>query len=484
MQRKYPIVAREQRGEKLPVQGPKSLEPFFNPKVVAVVGVSKTPTKIGSIIFGNFLRPGFTGNVYPVNPKHERVLGKKCYTSVNEIHESVDLAVIAVPAQAAIQAVKDCVEKGVKGVIIISGGFKETGHGGAEREEELKEIVAESNIRIIGPNCLGIYNPSSMVDTFFLPEEKAGRPKIGSISFVSQSGAFALSTIDWMAYQGVGISKCISYGNGCDVNEVDLIRYLADDPATKVIVIYTEGITDGRKFMEEARNTIIKKPILVVKAGKTKKGSVAALSHTGTLAGSDKIYEVAFKQSGVIRAEDFQDLFDMAKTLSLQPPAPGNRILIVTNGGGAGVMIVDACEICSLEVPELPSHVQRKLKEQFPPHFSTKNPIDLTGDAYDLGFGIALDEAFLRYDGVDGVIICLLPQVPKLTIEVANIIADASFKSRKPIVACCMGGEFTANVTREIEKRGVPVFPTPKRAVDAMWALVKYGENLKKGDKR
>jgi len=466
------------------VQGPKSLEPFFDPSAVAVIGVSNDPTKIGSIIFGNFLRPGFRGNVYPVNPKHKSVLGKKCYTSVKGISRSVDLAVIAVPAQAVIQVVEDCVEKGVKGVIIISGGFKETGPEGAEREEELKKIVAESNIRIIGPNCLGVYNPSSMVDTFFLPEEKAGRPKIGFISFVSQSGAFALSTMDWMAYQGVGISKCISYGNGCDVNEVDLIRYLADDPATKVIVIYTEGITDGRKFMEEARNTIIKKPILVVKAGKTKKGSVAALSHTGTMAGSDKIYEAAFKQSGVIRAEGFQDLFDMANTLSLQPPAPGNRILVITNGGGAGVMIVDACEICGLEVPELPSHVQRKLKEQFPPHFSTKNPIDLTGDAYDLGFGFALDEAFLRYDGVDGAIICLLLQVPKLTVKVADIIADASFKSHKPIVACCMGGEYTANVAREIEKRGVPVFPTPKRAVDAIWSLVKYGENLKRGDKR
>ena len=211
---------------------------------------------------------------------------------------------------------------------------------------------------------------------------------------------------------------------------------------------------------------------------------MAALSHTGTLAGSDKIYEAAFKQSGVIRAEGFQDLFDMAKTLSLQPPALGNRILVITNGGGAGVMIVDACEICGLEVPELPSHVQRKLKEQFPPHFSTKNPIDLTGDAYDLGFGFALDEAFLRYDGADGAIICLLLQVPKLTVKVADIIADASFKSRKPIVACCMGGEFTANVSREIEKRGVPVFPTPERAVEAIWSLVKYGESLKRGDNR
>lgn len=456
----------------------KVLETFFTPRLIVVVGASDTPNKIGHIIYKN-LRSKFRGRVLPVNPKHEEVFGEKCYHSVKDIPEPVDLAIIAVPARIAVLATRECAEKGVRGAIIVSAGFKESGSFGAKLEEELKEITEKHSIRIIGPNCLGVYDTSSLIDTFFCSEEKLRRPKMGSVSLVSQSGALAMAVLDWMAYQGLGIRKCVSYGNGCDVNEVDLIQYLTYDATTKVIIVYVEGVSDGREFMKIAEEAVTKKPILVLKSGRTEKGSRAVLSHTGTLTGSDRIYEAAFKQCGIIRANSLQDLFDMSKSLSMQPPAQGHGILIVTNSGGAGVMMVDACEEYGLEVRQLPRTIIRRMKEEFPTHFITENPIDLTGDAYDTAFGTVLKEAFLGYKDIDGAILCILPQDPGITIKIADVFSEIKRKSEKPIVACCMGGEFTEEVAERIENIGIPVFPTPERAVNSMWALVRYGEILK-----
>ena len=460
----------------MPPESLNGLKSLFEPEAVAVVGVSKTPNKVGSMIFRNFKGSGFCGKVYPVNPKYDKVFGERCYPSVREIPGSLDLVVIAVPAPHVIDVMSDCVAKGVKAVIVVSGGFKESGPEGAALEEKLRRIAEGSGVRVLGPNCIGVYNPYSRVDTIFLPEERLARPKPGTLSFISQSGALAVAMLDWLALHGYGIGKCVSYGNGCDVDETDLLLYLAEDDDTDVILLYIEGVKDGRRFMEAAKRAVLRKPVVAIKAGRSATGASAIMSHTGSMAGSDEVYEAAFKQTGVIRVGDFEEAFDVVKAFTMQPLASGRRVLIVTNGGGAGIMAVDACERSGLTVPELDEDVKRRLP--FPPHFSRRNPIDLTGDVKDEDYWTALNEAFLKYDGFDSALICILPQVPNLTFRVADIIGRANKVSGKPIVACCMGGAFTLKLTREIESRRIPVYPTPERAAKALSSLAVYKEAL------
>lgn len=452
------------------------LKCLFKPRTAAVVGVSKVQTNVGSIIFRNLKRHNFRGRVYPINPKYKEVLGEQCYPSVKDVPEDLDLVIIAVPAQTVINVMSDCIVKGVRAAIIVSGGFKESGAEGAALEEKVRRMARESGIRVLGPNCIGVYDTFSGLDTFFIPEERLARPKPGSLSLISQSGAFAVAMLDWLALHGHGVSKCVSYGNGCDVNETDLLQYMAEDPNTKVIVLYIEGVVDGRRFMEAAKEAVLKKPVIAIKAGISTRGASAVLSHTGMISGSNDVYDAAFKQTGIIRADNFECAFDLAKAFSMQPLAPGRRVLIVTNGGGAGVMTVDACEREGLEVQELDEKVQERLT--FPHHFSRRNPIDLTGDARDSDYWIALKEAFLRCREFDGVLVCILPQAPHLTFKVADVIRKVNKMSERPIVVCCMGGAFTLKLTNEIEKRGIPVYPTPERAAKSLWALARYNEIL------
>jgi acetyl coenzyme A synthetase (ADP forming)-like protein len=456
--------------------GKESLKPFFEPRVVAIIGASDKPGKVGNTILINFLRGNFKGEVYPVNPKYNSLFEKKCYASVKEVPEPIDLAVIAVPASIVFKVMEDCAEKHVRAAIIISGGFKETGPNGARLEKEVAAIAKRGNVRVIGPNCIGVYNPETNVDTMFLPEEKLRRPPKGSIALLSQSGAFMGTILDWAAYEGLGISKAVSYGNECDVDLIDLIEFLADDPSTKVIAVYVEGIERGQKFIRVVKEATTKKPVIAVKAGRSTRGKAAVLSHTGSLAGEDVLYSMTFKQTGVVRVDDFEEMLDLAKAFALQPPAKGDRVLIITDGGGAGVMAVDACEHYGLNVPELDPKLQEELKKYFPPYCSTHNPIDLTGDTDNQRYRIALEKAFLNYRGVDSAVVILLVQAPALTVDVVDIIRDINNKSARPMVACCMGGEYSAKVAREVERRGIPSYPTPERAVRAIWALTKYGQ--------
>ena len=465
--------------------GSSSLKPFFHPKAVAIIGASDIHNKIGTVVYENFLHNGFAGKIFAVNPKYSQLFGHPCYPTVKDIPSEVDLAVVLVPAAIVPKIMGECIEKGVKTVVIISGGFKEIGPEGADRERILTEMSKKSGVRIIGPNCIGIFDGTSKVDTFFFTPEKMGRPKPGSITFMTQSGAFGAAILDWASYAGMGMSKCISYGNMSDVDDSDLLEYLAGDSSTKVIAAYIEGIDEGEghDFMRAAAKASATKPVILIKAGKTMRGAAAAKSHTGSLAGTYKIYEAAMKQSGIIEANDFEDMFDMAKALSSQPPLKNNRVLVLTNGGGCGVMAVDACEKSGLIVQELSPTIQEELKKVFPSHCITHNPIDVTGDT-DIGrYKVALEKAFLENDEIDGAVVNVLLQAPLLSTDIVDVLDDICSRSKKPIVLCCIGGEYTAKVVNQLEKRGIPTYPIPERAVKAMGALKSYGDWLKKKEK-
>jgi len=456
---------------------PSELEPFFNPRSVAVVGASAKKTSVGGVIFRNFLKPTFKGVAYPVNPGAEEVLGVKCYPRLTEIPDSIDLAVIAIPAGIVPKVMQDCEAKGVKAVIIVSGGFKEVGPEGAYLEQQVVNIAKRSGIRVIGPNCIGIYDTNTGIDTTFLPSSRMGRPGKGYISFISQSGAFAAAILDWAEMAGLGVSRVVSFGNKCDVDEVDLLQYLGRDPETRVIVEYMEGLSPGAgaRYLEAAEEVTKVKPVIVVKSGRTARGSAAAASHTGALAGDARLYDFAFKQAGILVAKDFEDAFDMAKTLVAQPPAKGNRILVVTDAGGAGVMTVDACVSLGLEVPEPPEDLRRELASQFPGYCSVHNPIDLTGDTDAERYQIAL-ETLLPTDHYDAAIVVVMMQVPLLGLDIADRLAAVARSSGKPIVACTTGGRFTLRGARMMEEVGIPAMPTPARAAKAVWSLVEYNK--------
>jgi acetyl coenzyme A synthetase (ADP forming)-like protein len=457
------------------------LEPFFNPKTVAVVGASARKASVGGVIFRNFLKPAFKGVVYPINPRATDVLGIPSYERVSSIPEPVDLTVIAVPAGIVPHIMKDCEQKAVKAVIIISGGFKETGSEGAYLEEQVIEIAQRSGIRVIGPNCVGVYDTNTGVDTTFLPASRMGRPGKGYISFISQSGAFAAAVLDMNAQSGLGVSRVVSFGNKADVNEIDLIRYLGADTETRVIVEYLEGLSPstGGSYIQTAKLVTQQKPIIVVKSGRSKRGSAAAASHTGALAGDSRLYDFAFHQAGILSARDFEDGFEMAKALASQPPAEGNRILIVTDAGGAGVMTVDACEALGLTVPETPEKEKQFLREAFPGYCSVHNPIDLTGDTDAQRYQVAFD-TLLGKPHYDAAIAIVMMQVPLLNLDIVDRLVAIVRKYNKPLVALTAGGRFTMKGARLLEEAGIPAMPTPARAAKALWALVEYGQHLKK----
>jgi len=434
-----------------------SLIPFFHPENVAIVGASARDGSIGNVIFTNFNRTRFKGNVYPVNPRLESLLGNKCYPSVNEIPGPGDLAGIAVSSAHAISVMEDIAEKKVKAAIIISGGFKETGPGGARIEAEVIKIAHANNIRIIGPNCVGIYDTESNIDTIFLPEDRCGRPKPGNIALLSQSGAIAAAIMDYAKFQQIGVSKIISFGNKADVDEADCLLYLEKDPATRVICCYMEGLAQGQgsRFIEAARHVAKTKPILIIKSGRSESGTRAAMSHTGSLSGSDQIYDAAFKQAGILRLGNFEELFDIAKCITMQPFPTGSKVLVLTNGGGAGVLSVDACYENGLKVPELSKKMQNSLEEIFPPHVAVGNPVDLTGDTDSTRYEVAL-ERILFSDEVDMALVILLVQVPLLELDIVDRLERISKMTEKPIVVCSFGGEFTEIVARQIESRNIP----------------------------
>lgn len=450
----------------------QNLDKFFSPKSIAVIGASRNPEKLGHTILEN-LKLSFKGEIYPINPNIGEIMGLTAYPSVLEVEEHIDQAIIVIPAEDVNNVVKECIRKKIKAIVIISSGFSEIGEN--KREEELIKI-SRGKTRIIGPNCIGIYEKG--LDMIFFPINRLKRPIEGFISFITQSGAFGSVLLDIIANKGVGVSKFISIGNTIDVNEIDLLKYLEKDLTTRCIAIYLESTKNGKEFIKTAKRVSRKKPIVCFKAGKTKKGAEAVSSHTGMLAGSAEVYSGAFKQAGIIEAKTSDQIFDFAKALANQPVLKKNKIAIVTDGGGFGIVATDAAINCGLELAELSKETVKKLKSFLPKYAITKNPVDLTGDATVERYEKTMN-AVLRDKNVYGVVCIALMQIPTLTEEIVTVLGECKIHG-KPITVCAAGGNYVMDRIRKLEKLGIPVYPTPERAVKAMSVLYEYGKIIKK----
>jgi acyl-CoA synthetase (NDP forming) len=473
------------------------LDAFFNPASVAIVGATKKTDKAGHVIFKNFSinkqRGVFKGQLYPVNLGEDSILGFKCYSSIRQIPGEVDLAIIIVPAKVVPAVMEDAVAKKVNAAVIISAGFKEVGN--VALEEQVVSIAKRGGVRILGPNCLGVFYSKTGVDSLFLPETKVlttgedvvatPRPMRGDLAMITQSGAFGIAALDYLTGRQMGISKFVSFGNKADVDESEIIHYLMHDQETKVILAYFEDIKNGREFLRIAKKVTARKPIVVIKSGKSAAGARAAASHTGAIAGSDKIYDAAFDQAGVIRANDMEEFFDIAKALDLQPPALGKNIGILTGAGGPGVMTVDECELLGLTVEPLTQETQKKFEQLkndgiLVKFAATSNPVDLTGSVTDSMYEISADLMF-QDPKIDGIIFLGLHHMPGLKEEYISGIAKIAAKYTKPIVMCDIGETEMALYTRSrFDRLCIPAYSSPEDAARAMKALVIYGEYLQK----
>ena len=449
------------------------METFFNPPSVAIVGATEKPGSLPGIILKNIMDMGFKGRIYPVNPKYQNVFGLRCFPSLLDIPDAVALTVIAIPAQFVADIMKQQAQKKIQYSIIISAGFREMGAEGIEMEEKIKKISIENNIRILGPNCLGILDNYTNFTTSFLPWERVSKPQKGSLSILSQSGAFAIALLDLATQEGLGIAKMVNYGNRMDIGESTLLPFLADDVHTKVIAIYMESVDNGRKFLEVAKECSRKKPIVALKVGKVAAGIAAAKSHTGAIAGRYEIYRAAFLKSGIIETNGLEEFIDGVKALSMQNPPKGNRILIVTNGGGFGVIVADHCSENGLEVPPPSDHLKEKLRSKFSRFYVVNNPVDLTGSACDEDYYNALKTCMVESNEYDAAIIIPLMAPKGMTEKVVALISDIMKLSGKPAVICTVGGTFTIKVKQSFEERNLPVYPSPERSVKAMSTLLK-----------
>jgi acetyl coenzyme A synthetase (ADP forming)-like protein len=445
------------------------LDMFFDPQAVAVVGASRTPGKLGYAVLHNVIRYGYQGSIYPINPGAEEILGLKCYPSVLVAPGPIDLALIVVPSKHVSQVMIECGEKRIKGAVVISAGFREVGSAGWQREAELVQIARRYAMRLIGPNCLGIIDTVSSLNASFA----AGMPVQGTIGFMSQSGALCTSVLDMALAENVGFSRFVSLGNKADADELTFIRAWENDPHTAVMMAYVEGIEKGTEFMNVARQVSCTKPIIAIKSGTTSAGSRAVSSHTGALAGSEQAYEAAFRQTGIIRARSVQELFDYAIAFARQPLLPDDRIAIVTNAGGPGIMATDACERAGLQLASLESQALDRLRQMLPAAASVLNPIDVLGDARADRYALALHAA-ADDPNVGGILVILTPQIMTEIEETARMVGELAQELDKPILACFMGREQVEPGVRILNTYRVPNYPVPERAVAALEAMMHY----------
>jgi len=447
----------------------RNLDGLLFPRSVAVIGATPVAGKIGNVVFTNVAN--FPGEVYAVNPKYQEIAGKPCFPSVLDLPKPVDLAVVVIPAEGVSQVLRECGKKGIKNAAVITAGFKESGPEGAKRERELVQIAEEFGLNVLGPNVLGLISTRVGLNATFAP--KGALP--GSIAFMSQSGAFCTSVLDWAWKEKLGFSHFVSLGNKAVLDESDFLAAFAEDPETKVIVAYLEGIKDGPRFMELARRISQEKPIVILKAGRAEAGARAVSSHTGTMAGSDHAYDAAFRQCGVIRARTVEELFDYAYILSRQPLPKGKRIGIVTNAGGAGVMAADAAEWEGLAVARLSESTLQALAGRLPPEAAIYNPVDIIGHATAEQYRAAL-ELVLADPGVDLGVALSAPHPILRYADLARVVAEAKERFGKPIAVSFMAGELGEEAEEILRQAGIPSFFDPARAVRALSALVKYAE--------
>lgn len=443
----------------------RNLNPFFYPASIAVVGASVDETHPSGIILSN-LKGIFKGKLYPVNPHHRKIKGITSYPSIQDIPGKVDLSIIITPPHVVPGLIREHVEKNINHVIIASAGFGET-EIGKGLQKEIEEIIQSSPLRVIGPNCLGIYNPVAGVDTFFLPRQKVPRPDAGGISIISQSGSILGTTMILMRENSLGISKGISYGNRIDVDEGELIEYLAVDESTRVIGLCIESVKDGRRLVNVASRC--KKPIIVIKLGKEVAGQRAAKSHTGSIAGKYEIYKAAFHRCGMIEADNLDEFIDLLKMFYIGRGRGGRKILIVTNGGGIGVMTADLCNKSGLEVPPLPVRKREMLKRALPSYYSLSNPVDLTGSSTNAQYGLVLKTCAKDFDGI---IIIPFMTVPGLTPALSKHVIDALKDYTGTVVSLRSFTHEGMKVETTFAEGGIPVFQTPERAVRALWKFL------------
>lgn len=452
-----------------------TLEKFFNPRSVAVIGATENPENITSTIITNLLGMRYEGRLVPVNPHHDEVFGLKCYPSLPDIRERIDLAVISIPSDHVPAVLEQQAECGIKNSIIISGGFSETGGKGIGLEKRIKQICGGNGIRLIGPNCIGVLDNYANFSTSFLPWTKVQRPIKGHLGILSQSGSYVVSMMDMLSQEGIGVSKMVSYGNRADVGESELIEYLTDDEQTRVIGIYMESVDDGRRFINAAGRFTETKHIVAIKAGRHGSGIEAARSHTGAIAGRYEIYKAAFRKSGIVEVHGLTEFADACKALLMQKPARGNRVLVLTNGGGFGVSVSDLCCDVSLDVAHPPASIRDELSKKFPEYFILNNPIDMTGSSGDEDYGTAMKAALVDNDFFDAAIVIPLMPPPTMTEGVVDVIARKAEESGKPVVICMVTNRYTEKVKAKFEEKGLPVFPSPERCVRAMRVLVERG---------
>ncbi len=438
------------------------LEKFFNPKSIVLVGASEKTGTVGNALAKNLLELGYLGKVFLVNPNYENLLGQKSYSSLGEIEEMIDLAIVAVPAKIVTQIIKDSAEK-TKNFIIISAGFSETGEEGKARERELRALADQKGINILGPNCLGFINPAEKLNASFA----GGMPEKGNITFVSQSGALAVALSDKAKKTNLGFSKIISLGNKMQIDEIEMLEFLKKDPETKVIGMYLEGIGNGERFLEVASEISRSKPVVILKAGRTPKSQKAISSHTGALAGNDQIIDAVFEKAGVIRADNISQFFGLMKFLSFQGFLGNSKVAVVTNAGGPGVMATDAFLEKKVELSEIDEKIKEDLKSVLPAESSLENPIDLLGDASEERYLQVL--SILDKDQKIGTIVCILtPQEQTPVEKIADEIISFSKKSPKKIVTVFIGGERIENAVSKIEKAKIPNFSFPLEAIDIL----------------
>jgi acetyl coenzyme A synthetase (ADP forming)-like protein len=458
---------------------PDSLLPFFQPNCVAIIGASQNPKKLSNGIVKNMLAYGYQGKIYPVNPKAEEILGLKCYPDISKIPGDVDLAVIILPAPFIASVLTNCGEKGVEAVTVISGGFKEVGAEGAALEKELLKILAKYHMRMIGPNCVGTMNLYTGLNTTFI----RGTPAVGGIGFISQSGAVCGGVVDHVVNKGIGFSHFLSLGNEADVSETDMIEYLGEDADTNVIAAYIEGIQDGRRFIEVSREITRKKPIVVLKAGRSQEGAKAVSSHTGSLAGSHAAYKAAFTQSGMIEIFSITDMLNCAKALDWLRPPGGNRAVIVTNSGGPAALASDSFSDFGIQLAQLSDKTQALIAEKLDPSAQVANPVDMLGGAAEDEYAHALDYS-LRDDEIDMALAILVPQSLVDPVKIAQSIVNVSKRTDKPVIACLMGFASVQEAGALLHANHIPMIDFPAQVGVMFNALIKHGENQKRALRR
>lgn len=444
------------------------LETLLYPKAIAVIGASRNPEKVGYALLANLVHSGYKGAIVPVNPEAGEILGVRCYRSLEEYKGTVDLGIVVVPGKYVKDAIQSSINAGAKSIIVITAGFREVSAKGAEVEQELVELCRAHGVRMVGPNCLGVLNTDHQMNATFAPS----LPSPGRISVISQSGALCVAILDWAAHQKLGLGKVISFGNKADLNEVDFIQALATDKQTNVIAGYLESIKEGNKFLRVAEEAAGTKPVIILKVGITQAGAKAASSHTGSLAGADIAYGAAFRRAGVVRAENFEALFDYAMAFSMQPLPNSDRLGIITNAGGPGIMAADAAETLGLKMVSLTPANEARLRAVLPSAAAVGNPVDVIGDAdpdrYVKTFEILQDD-----EKIDSIIVVSTPQNMTRPLELAEKLA-AAHKGKKPLLTAFMGGQEVAAAKDRLMALGIPNYPAPDRAVAALKAMCEY----------